>query len=533
MASKYTVFIPYSIEHVDITEGISRQLTIHSCRTCQRFLCPPWQNIALESKELMSVCLRKIPGLSKVKLIDAVWIWTEPHSMTLKIKLSIQKEVINGAILQQALLIEFTIRNQQCTSCQASFATGAWHAVVQVRQRVPHKRTFFFIEQLLLKHNAHSDSVNIVTFKDGMDFYFIDKNQAIRFIDFLEGNVPMKSKYSRKLVSADHTSNIGNFKHNYICDIAPLCKDDLLILPRALAKNLSDISPLVLVKGIGAGIHILDPFTCERQEINAEKYWRYCFPSIMNSRQLIRYVVLSIDALASNHRASAKKRGMDRKLRLAECVVAREKDLGVNDVQFTTTTHLGHLLRVGDVALGYDFSVASWTHDLEVNDIRKVDLPDVMLVRKHFPTKSERIWALKTLQTADERVLTNREQEAEEKDYEDFLQELESDRELRSQVNMYKNSRTAASGSKGKKEVRMEGMDEEEEEDEDDEEDVQLEELLDDLMVGEELDEEVTSSTVILSSAEAEGTARGSHVVDLQISPFDLANIDPSTLKFD
>ena len=31
-----------------------------------RFLCPPWQNVALESKELMSACLRKIPGLSKV-----------------------------------------------------------------------------------------------------------------------------------------------------------------------------------------------------------------------------------------------------------------------------------------------------------------------------------------------------------------------------------------------------------------------------------------------------------------------------------
>jgi nonsense-mediated mRNA decay protein 3 len=50
----------------------------------------------------MSTCLRKIPGLSKVKLIDAIWIWTEPHSMRLHIKLTIQKEVMNGAVLQQA-----------------------------------------------------------------------------------------------------------------------------------------------------------------------------------------------------------------------------------------------------------------------------------------------------------------------------------------------------------------------------------------------------------------------------------------------
>jgi NMD protein affecting ribosome stability and mRNA decay len=49
---------------------------------------------------------------------------------------------------------------------------GSWHAVVQVRQRVTHKRTFYYLEQLLLKHNAHSDCLNIVTFRDGMDFYF-------------------------------------------------------------------------------------------------------------------------------------------------------------------------------------------------------------------------------------------------------------------------------------------------------------------------------------------------------------------------
>jgi nonsense-mediated mRNA decay protein 3 len=210
--------------NVDITEGILKQLTIHSCRGCGRFLCPPWQTVALESKELMAACLRKVPGLSKVKLIDAVWIWTEPHSMKLKIKITIQKEVINGAILQQAAIIDFTIRNQQCRNCEASYAEGAWHAIVQVRQRVPHKRTFFFLEQLLLKYNAHSDSINIVTFRDGMDFYFMEKQSAVRFIEFLNGHVPTKVKYSRKLVSADHSSNTANFQHNYIVDIAPLCK---------------------------------------------------------------------------------------------------------------------------------------------------------------------------------------------------------------------------------------------------------------------------------------------------------------------
>lgn len=99
-----------------------------------------------------------------MKLVDAVWIWTEPHSMRLKIKLTIQREVLNGAIMQQATVVEYTIRNQQCEHCQKSYAQGAWQAIVQVRQRVSHKRTFFYLEQLLLKHRAHAEAVKIMVF---------------------------------------------------------------------------------------------------------------------------------------------------------------------------------------------------------------------------------------------------------------------------------------------------------------------------------------------------------------------------------
>jgi len=96
-----------------------------------------------------------------------------------------------------------------------------------------------------------------------MDFYFVNKNQALRFIEFLNGNVPTKVKYARKLVSANHSENTANFKHNFVVEIAPICKDDLLIIPKELAKGLSNISRLVLVKRIGAGIHIIDPLNAE------------------------------------------------------------------------------------------------------------------------------------------------------------------------------------------------------------------------------------------------------------------------------
>ncbi|CAE7566185.1 nmd3, partial [Symbiodinium microadriaticum] len=198
-----------------------------------------------------------------LKIVDAVWIWTEAHSLRLQIKLTIQKEVVNGAILQQATVVEYIIRNQQCKTCQSYYAQGVWQAVVQVRQHVSHKRTFYYLEQLLLKNNAHADCLQIMTFNDGMDFYFQERQQGLKFVDFLESHVPIKLKYTKKLLTADHKSNTGKFKHNLMVTIAPLCKDDLVLLPVNLARNLSDISPLTLVKTISAGIQVVDPFTGE------------------------------------------------------------------------------------------------------------------------------------------------------------------------------------------------------------------------------------------------------------------------------
>lgn len=72
---------------VDITEGIPKQSTLYFCRGCERYLQPPseWIHCPLESKELLSLCLKKLKGLNRVKLVDAGFVWTEPHSKRLKV----------------------------------------------------------------------------------------------------------------------------------------------------------------------------------------------------------------------------------------------------------------------------------------------------------------------------------------------------------------------------------------------------------------------------------------------------------------
>jgi NMD protein affecting ribosome stability and mRNA decay len=69
----------------------------------------------------------------KVKLVDAGFIWTEPHSKRLKVKLTIQDEVMNGTILQQGFVVEFVVENHMCLECNRANANpNSWTACVQV-----------------------------------------------------------------------------------------------------------------------------------------------------------------------------------------------------------------------------------------------------------------------------------------------------------------------------------------------------------------------------------------------------------------
>ena len=118
--------------------------------------------------------------------------------------------------------------------------------------------------------------------------------------------------------------------------------------------------------------------------MNTEKYWRFEFPAVMSSKSLIKYVVLSVEPIVASLRPSAKVRGnSSRKIRVAECVVARERDFGVNDTQFTITTHLGNLLKEGDTVLGYDFTNTNWNMEEDIESVKLgMQLPDLVLVRK-------------------------------------------------------------------------------------------------------------------------------------------------------
>ncbi|XP_064597134.1 60S ribosomal export protein NMD3-like [Liolophura sinensis] len=420
---------------VDITEGIPKQAVLYFCRNCERYLQPPaqWVPAQLESRELLGVCLKKLKGLNKVNLIDAGFVWTEPHSKRIKVKLTVQKEVLNGAVLQQVFVVEFTVNFHMCDDCHRVEAKDFWRAVVQVRQKTTHKKTFFYLEQLILKHSAHLNTVNIKPVHGGLDFYYAAKQDARKLVDFLLSAVPCKYQVAQELVSHDVHNNTFNYKNTFSVEIVPICKDNIVCLPKKLAQSLGSISRLCICLRVAQTIQLIDPNTLQMAEMSGANFWRTPFVSLCSPKEMTEYMVMQVDPVPEKekpHRAHASTKHV-----LADLWVARMSDLGSNDQQYYCRTHLGHLLNAGDIVLGFDLINSNLNHP-QLEQMRADKLPDVIIVKKVFD-RSQRIkrrkWKLKHLDSN-----LQMETASTERDYTDFLEDLEEDPAFRQHVNIYK-----------------------------------------------------------------------------------------------
>lgn len=63
---------------------------------------------------------------------------------------------------------------------------------MQVRQKVSHKRTFLYLEQLILRHSAQKDTISVKEVRDGLDFFYSQRSHAIKMVEFLNGVTPIR-----------------------------------------------------------------------------------------------------------------------------------------------------------------------------------------------------------------------------------------------------------------------------------------------------------------------------------------------------
>ncbi|KAF3336009.1 60S ribosomal export protein NMD3 [Carex littledalei] len=426
---------------VDITEGLPRQATVNFCPDCSSYLQPPnkWMRFNLESQELLHFLVKRLhTRFSRlVTVCHAEFIFTEPHSKRLKIRLRVRREVLNGAVLEQPHIVEFVVHDKLCTPCSRLQANpDQWVAAVQLRQHVTHRRTFLFLEQLILRHGAATRAVRIAAAPHGLDFFFASRSHANRLVDFLNSVAPIHFRTDKQLVSHDEKSSVYNYKHTFSVEISPICREDLICLPPKVARSLGNLGPLVICTKVSNSIILMDPFTLRVAYINATQYWSDPFRPLLSSRQLVEYSILDIE-LESDIVTVAGSR-----YQLASVEVARMSDF--SNI-FRVKTHIGHLLNVGDNALGYDLFGAN-TNDMEMDKYKGLVLPECLLVKKSYEETrakrrgKQRNFKLKRLEVEVDATNGRKGEEDKKNDeYRKFLEELEENPELRFNISLYKN----------------------------------------------------------------------------------------------
>ena len=314
--------------------------------------------------------------------------------------------------------------------------------------------------------------------------------------------MPLQVKSSKKLIGTDDKSNVSNYKYTNLVEIAGICKDDLLFLPKKLARSIGNINRLVLVKNISNVINVIDPLTGQTGNIESDAYWREPFRPVITAARtrLTRYVVLGKEPVFLERNNSKKAVGKKQRSKLASITAARESDLGMNDSQIEERSHLGYLMKSGDVCLGYDMKDCQLVDD-EAEELRTSGkFPDVVIVRKLYggvaageaDAAKKRMFKLQKLDVKKGEEEQRRGKKAkkdvdmENADEEDFMQELEADKEMRTRVNIYKSETAAAKKAEEEDEDNDGGDDAEDEDDQK----ISLDELLENLVLDAKPDED-------------------------------------------
>lgn len=465
--------------HVDITDGLQKDYIIVYCPECFRYHQPPkfWGRAELESRELMTLCLKKIRGLAKYNLVDASFLWTEPHSKRLKLKITLQKEIFANTVIQQTVQIDYEVLWQQCPTCQ-KVATGQpqWDAVVQLRQKVTHKRTFLYLEQIILKHRMHEDVIRVQSHPDGLDFFYGHKSHAQSFVDFISAQAPCHRLDAVQLVSHDSKSNTAVQHHTFSIEISPLCREDLVVLPPSLHSKLGGLGPLVIVYKVYSSIVFLDPRTLRAGEITSTYYWKHSFDVLASSRTMVDFYVIDVSLSGL----------VNGKFQQAIATVCLLSEVGEGR-EWIVSTHLGALLSPGDTVKGYLLENMNFNND-DLPKYRPEQLTDVILVRKHYSAQSKRrhlrnwkLKALDVLEPAGNAKVSNKNFQEER---EEFADEVERDKELRRDILVFKAIQTS------NKPKHVPEATEDEDDDGEDAPQVALEELLDELKIDNDVEDE-------------------------------------------
>jgi nonsense-mediated mRNA decay protein 3 len=309
-------------------------------------------------------------------------------------------------------------------------------SVVYIRQRVAHRRLLLYAEQLLMRHNfgLHKDlvppTVQVSSQQNELIIYFSGAAQAKKCVNLLTSLLPVNSS----TIDTVSSSNVQE-QREFNVEIAPICTGDLVVLPPRLYTSMGQFGPLVLCWKLDENLSFINPENLQVGEITAYHYFsnkngQKPFKALMNSKNLNEYTVVDVEKVMKINKNNERVPVKNGKFELAEVSVCKSTEIGLTDSIVQVKTHLGAILQPGDKVLGYDLKSANMNNEyLESSSYKHLVLPDVVLVRKVYEKPKRRYWLLKPGavhgSTADQ-------------DYDQLLDELEEDEEMRKKINLYK-----------------------------------------------------------------------------------------------
>ena len=477
---------------LSIKTSIPTEFEIVFCRECKRFLRPPYVKIDRESSDMMKLCLSRIKSYDKkVKIIDSNFIYTEPHSKIIKIKVTLEKEIEKNMITQ-SLVIDFKEKWLLCRDCQKVQTPHIWASCVQIRQRVPHKKTMLYLEQIILHNKMQKNALDFQEANDGFDFFFTTRREGEIFSNWLATVVPSKITYTKKYVS------LSTSTFTYLVDVANVAKYDLFLLDKDSCTKLGGIGPLLVCTRLSSRTIFIDPRTFNYLYLDGNTFFKYKFKSFCNSNQLTEFLILDVyeevdykfgNNINTNNNDYKKKKNKNKKKNkknknesdsddednnninnedassvggsslMSESTnygKGKDEDKNANEekehimkckktfikcirhnnekssgevIEFKS--YLGDKIKAGEIYLGYDLNVLNLdSENSAFLDANKNKLPDVILVRKK-PTVETTGKTLKRLKFSNENKKNKKKEEEEKGEMKAFLEEMVEEKELK------------------------------------------------------------------------------------------------------
>lgn len=173
------------------------------------------------------------------------------------------------------------------------------------------------------------------------------------------------------------------------------------------------------------------------------------FTAICSRERLVEFTVVDIhdvDFDVNTSKAAARN-----KFRMVQITLIKSSEYtNPNRREYIVSTHLGEFLNFNDTVMCYDLGDMAHSDLEQFDNSRKTKLPDVVIVKKSYPRvrrrQQKRIWKLQRMdiEMADANEEPRRGKKKVDKEskndaeYNEFLNDIEEDPELRQNINLYK-----------------------------------------------------------------------------------------------